>query len=98
MNSVVLNFNSEMVVIDKNVNLVGNASHYLLNSVLNVVMKNGTVFTVNEMKQNGYQLVKAKDYDYHCKLMNKHKEFKELSKIVGMVTKEHIKRLSKLFK
>lgn len=102
MNGVILNFNSEMVVIDKNVNLVGNASHYLLKvgccSAPNVVMKSGTVFTADEMKQNGYQLVKANDYDYHCKLMNKHKEFKELSKVVGIVTKEHIKRLSKLFK
>ena len=48
MNGVILNFNSEMVVIDKNVDLVGNASHYLLKvgcgSAPNVVMKSGIVF------------------------------------------------------
>jgi hypothetical protein len=102
MKGIILNFNSEMVVIDKNVNLVGNASHYLLTvgrgRFPDVVMKSGTVFTADEMKQNGYQLVKAADYDYHCKLMNKHEEFRELSKIIGMVKKEHLKRLEEFFK
>lgn len=101
IDGIILHFSSEMVVIDKNVKLVGTASHYCTtskSSIPNIVMENGTVFTDVEMEKNDYKLVKKRDFDYHWKLMEKNSEFVAFSKVFGMIKKEHIGRLKKMFK
>lgn len=99
MESIVIKTREQMVVVDKNFNLVSKVIGIQAHGA-KYLFENGNGMNINELKENGYELFTEKEYNLFCDMVNKYSDvelIKEYAHAVIIIKRERKQRFLEWF-